>query len=259
MLWKRALFWGLMPLAAPQGLHLKRTAPRFAPAPGAREGWVGEGPTLRLLAVGDSVIDGVGCPSIEQALPGHVARQLAARHGCGVHWQAIGRTGACVGELVEEVLPRIPVAPRDLVLVSVGVNDVSGLTRTAHFRDRLHRLLDGLQSRAPGARVLLCGLPRMQHFPLLPQPLRYAAGVRAQTLDAIAADVAITREGVLHEPTTYVPRPDEFAPDGYHANAATQGAWARILVERLAGRWTPGGLDGAGTLPGMSLRPRSPA
>ncbi|MCZ8114809.1 SGNH/GDSL hydrolase family protein [Silanimonas sp.] len=239
MLWKRALFWGLMPLAAPQGLRLKRTAPRFAPAPGPREGRVGDGPPLHLLAIGDSVIDGVGCPSIEYALTGHFSRELAQVFEREVRWRALGRTGACVRELGETLLPEVPAGPWDLVLVSVGVNDVSGLTRSAAFERRLGELVEGLQSRAPNATVLLCGLPRMQHFPLLPQPLRYAAGLRAQTLDALAAGVAARRPGVLHEPTTYVPRPDEFAPDGYHANAATQGAWAAVLARRLAARWQP--------------------
>ena len=239
MLWKRALFWTLMPLAAPQGLRLKRTAPRFAPAPGPREGRTGAGAPMRLLAVGDSVIDGVGCPSVEQAFAGHFARHVAATFDREVHWQALGRTGACARELHDEVLPAVGAGAWDLVVVSVGVNDVSGLTRSAAFRARLSRLVDGLQHRAPRATVLLCGLPRMQHFPLLPQPLRFAAGVRASTLDAIAADLARTRPRVLHEPTTYVPRPDEFAPDGYHANSATQGAWAAALAQRLRARWRP--------------------
>ena len=239
MPWRRALFWGLMPLAAPQGLHLKRTAPRFAPAPGPREGRFGEGAPLHLLAVGDSVIDGVGCPSVEQALAGHFARELAGVFEREVHWRALGRTGACVRELGEALLPQVPEGPWDLVLVSVGVNDVSGLTRSATFEARLTQLVEGLRLRVPRATVLLCGLPRMQHFPLLPQPLRFAAGLRAQTLDALAARVAARQPDVLHEPTTYIPRHDEFAPDGYHANAATQGAWAAVLARRLAARWQP--------------------
>lgn len=239
MPWRRALFWGLMPLAAPQGLRLKRTAPRFAPAPGPREGRAGSGPPLHLLAVGDSVIDGVGCPSLDEALTGHFAREVATVFEREVRWHALGRTGACARELAEVVLPQVPEGPWDLVLVSVGVNDVSGLTRSVDFRARLLHLVDGLQARAPQATVLLCGLPRMQHFPLLPQPLRFAAGLRAETLDALAAEVAEQRPSVLHEPTTYVPRHDEFAPDGYHANAATQGAWAQVLARRLAARWQP--------------------
>lgn len=239
MPWQRALFWSLMPLAGPQGLRLRRTAPRFSPAPGPRAGRVGAGPPLRLLALGDSVIDGVGCPSVEHALAGQFARQLAREFGREVHWHALGRTGACVRELGQSLLPQLPHGPWDLVLVSVGVNDVSGLTRSRVFRKRLVRLVDGLLTHSPQATVLLCGLPRMQYFPLLPQPLRFAAGLRARTLDGIMAKVATSRPSVLHEPTTYVPRRDEFAPDGYHANAATQGTWAAVLAKRLAARWQP--------------------
>jgi hypothetical protein len=79
----------------------------------------------------------------------------------------------------------------------------------------------------------------MQYFPLLPQPLRWIAGLRASTLDAIAADIASRHTNVLHEPTTYTPAPHEFAPDGYHANAETQARWAGLLAQRLLARWAP--------------------
>lgn len=237
--WRRALFWGLMPIAGPQGLRLRRTAPRFAPAPGERYGTVGHGPSLNLLAIGDSVMDGVGVPHIESgfaaALSGHLAHQL----NCSVHWQVLGKTGACVREVGEHLLPEVPANDWHLIVVSVGVNDVSGLTRSAAFAERLDALVTGLQRVAPKATVLLCGLPRMQHFPLLPQPLRWIAGLRAHTLDAVAADLARRLPGVLHEPTTYTPLSHEFAPDGYHANAETQARWAGVLVERLLTRWAP--------------------
>lgn len=239
---KRALFWGLMPIAGPQGLRLKRTAPRFAPAPGPRQGRVGEGPGLRLLALGDSVIDGVGVPHTHEGFPVALAMHLSHRLACRVDWHLLGRTGACAREVGEALLPLVPDGPWDLVVISVGVNDVSGLTRSHAFAGRLEALIAGVRLRAPTATVLLCGLPRMQHFPLLPQPLRWIAGLRAETLDAIAASLAARQTGVLHEPTTYTPRPNEFAPDGYHANAATQARWAGVLAERLLARWTPAAL-----------------
>ena len=239
MPWRRALFWGLMPIAGPQGLRLKRTAPRFAPAPGEREGATGEGHTLRLLAIGDSVMDGVGVPHITRGFAAALSGHLAQRLECRVEWRVLGRTGACVREVREQLVPAVPRGAWDLVVVSVGVNDVSGLTRSAAFAARLDALVAGLRERAPTATVLLCGLPRMQYFPLLPQPLRWIAGLRAYTLDAIAAEVAARHAGVLHEPTTYMPAPHEFAPDGYHANAETQARWADVLAARLLSRWRP--------------------
>jgi hypothetical protein len=63
-------------------------------------GWITV--ALHLLAIGDSVIDGVGCPSVDQALTGHFARKLAQVYEREVRWRALGRTGACAR------VPRIP-------------------------------------------------------------------------------------------------------------------------------------------------------
>lgn len=245
MWWKRALFWGLLPIAAPQGLAARRRAPRFAPAAGPDRGRFGTGydppsdAPLRLLGLGDSIIDGVGCANHEEAFTGRVAAALAATGGRPVEWRALGRTGACAAEMVEHLLPQLDDPPPDLVVISVGVNDVSGLKRSARFRRDLGALLDGLRTRSPEALVVLCGLPQMQRFPLLPQPLRWLAGLRAQTFDAIAAELAAERGGVVHVPTLYFPEAHEFAADGYHPNAATQGRWAEVLVVKIASRVAP--------------------
>ena len=242
MWWKRALFWGLMPLAAPQGLAARRRAPRFAPASGPDHGRCepygrSDGPILRLLGLGDSIVDGVGCATHDEAFIGQLAAALAEGTGRPVEWRALGRTGACTAELLEHLLPRVEGPSPDLIAISVGVNDVSTLKRSAGFRAGLETLVDGLRERAPDATVLLCGLPPMQRFPLLPQPLRTLAGLRAQTFDALMAEVAAARDFALHEPTLYFPEPHEFAPDGYHPNAATQGRWAAVLAAKLAPRF----------------------
>lgn len=238
MWWKRSLFWMLMPLAAPQGLAARRRAPRFAPASGPKTGRAGDaesGP-LRLLAIGDSIIEGVGCSTLEEAFAGQFAAHLALATGSCVDWQALGKTGACAAEIAAALLPQVQDRSLDIIVISVGVNDVSGLKRSAGFRRDVAALLDGLRERAPNALIVLCGMPQMQRFPLLPQPLRWLAGLRAQTFDAISAQLASERPGAHHEPTAYHPAPHEFAADGYHPNAATQGLWAAELVRRLQGQ-----------------------
>jgi len=235
MWWKRTLFWGLMPLAAPQGLAARRRAPRFAPAAGpnrGRSGAAGEAP-LRVLAIGDSIIEGVGCPTLDEAFAGQFAKHLADATGRNVDWWALGQTGACAGGIARKLLPQVDDPGIDLVVISVGVNDVSALKRSARFRSDLAALLDGLRQRLPDALIVLCGLPPMQRFPLLPQPLRWLAGLRAQTFDSIGAALVASREGMHHEPTAYHPEPHEFSPDGYHPNAATQSHWAMLLVDQL--------------------------
>ncbi len=229
---RRALFWTALPLLSPQALWVRRTAPRFAPAAGERRGAAGTGSPLRLLMLGDSIIDGVGCPTLATAFPGKLAQQLAASQARRVEWQAVGQTGIRVGGIRQELVAQIDPTAFDLVVISVGVNDVTGLTRTGFWRRQLSALIvDDLQRHSPDATVLLCGLPPLHGFPLLPQPLRFVLGQRAKTLDAIGADVASGMEQVWHVPTAFEPSPDQFAPDGYHPNAESCGIWAQELTQ----------------------------
>jgi lysophospholipase L1-like esterase len=71
------IFWIVFPFLVPQALYVRKTAPRFAPAHGPAEGSVGEGEQTRLLAIGDSIIAGVGASAFSKALVGQTASALA--------------------------------------------------------------------------------------------------------------------------------------------------------------------------------------
>lgn len=227
----RPLFWLSLPLLLPQGLWLRRTARRLPPADGEPAGVVGEGPPLRLLAVGDSIVAGVGAARIEDAMPGQLARALARRER-RVEWRACGDNGARCADLLRG-LPGLPAAPADLVFVSVGVNDVTGLTTARHWERRLRALLDGLRLHSPQALIVLAGVPPMDRFPALPSPLRQAFGWRSRRLDAVGRALAARLPGVRHLPTEVPEDPAAFAEDGYHPNAAACARWATDLVAAL--------------------------
>jgi lysophospholipase L1-like esterase len=223
-------FWLALPLVLPQALQLRARATRLPPAAGPDSGAVGQGPIRRLLAFGDSIVAGTGVAQLSAAMPGQLARALAARHGVRVEWRAVGRNGWTVADLLAALdrLEGIP-AP-DWIFVSVGVNDTTALTLRRAFRLRLSRLLDALAERAPTATVLLAGVPPMRRFPALPEPLATVFGWRAAELDRIAACLARERPRVHHVPTPVPNDPAAFAADGYHPNAAACALWARAVA-----------------------------
>ena len=226
----RLLFWTLLPLTAVQGLWLARQATRLPGAAGACEGAAGDGPDYYLLAIGDSIIEGVGAGCREASLPVQFATALAARGGRRVHWRVAGASGYGIREVLGllEELPRG--APADLVLLSVGVNDVTGLSGTQQWRCNLQTLFSRIRERWPAAEVMFAGLPPMARFPLPPQPLRFALGLRASTLDRIAREVAASNPGVTHVPTRIDPRRHDFCEDGFHPSADSCTAWASELA-----------------------------
>lgn len=227
---ERAAFHALLPAIAWQGLRLRRTALRAPPAAGPARGVVGSGPTLHLLALGDSIIAGVGIDTLDHALPGRTAAALARLGSREVHWRAAGASGLRARQ-VAELLARQPAGERvEVVLVSVGVNDVTGIGSTRRWQRDLARLLDAIHAVHADALLVLAGLPPMDRFPLLPQPLGAALGIRARTFDAIARELAAARAWVLHHPTIIDSGRDTFAADGFHPGPEACARWGESLA-----------------------------
>lgn len=203
---------------------------RLPGASGERQGSIGRGDALHVLAIGDSIIDGVGAGRMEDALPVQFARALAEKMNRCVHWRVEGQTGFAIDDVIRRLADISTIEQPDIVLISVGVNDVTGLSTTSHWRSRLVVMLDLLNERWPEAQTLFAGLPPMSLFPLPPQPLRFSLGLRAATMDSIAAETIAAYPNVEHVPTRVNPGDHSFCEDGFHPSAESCTLWARELA-----------------------------
>lgn len=238
------LFWALalalLPVLALQGRHTRRTALRLPEADGPQSGTQhppggAAGTPLQLLIIGESPVAGVGVATQADGAGPAMARPLAALSGRSVHWQCHGQNGLRLAALLDRPIPEPP--PRaDLVLVMMGVNDSTGLTRLGAWRHQLHRLLDVLAQQQPGARLAFAPVPPMHRFTALPQPLRAVIGLRARLLDRALRQVA-TRRGCPVLDYGDLSDPALLAQDGYHPSAAGFTAMgerlARQAIEKL--------------------------
>jgi lysophospholipase L1-like esterase len=232
----RAAFWSLLPVTAVQGLWLRRRATRLPGAEGARHGVIGAGEEYHLLAIGDSIIDGVGTGRVESSLPVQFASELAAASGRRIYWRIEGCSGHAISNVIERLETLEHSAPVDLVLLSVGVNDVTGLSTTRGWRRSVCTLLQNIHARWPKACILFAGLPPMASFPLPPQPLRYSLGLRAATLDRIARTIIDSHPRAMHVRTRIDPSCHEFCEDGFHPSPESCTLWARELAALHTGR-----------------------
>lgn len=230
---RNTLFWGMFPFLLPQALYVRGTAPRFAPAGGPAEGSVGTGTECRLLAVGDSIIAGVGAAQLSNALVGQTAVALAKSLDCGVSWHARGVSGYKTRTVLEQLVPELPDDPVDFIIISVGVNDVTGLTRLGKWRQNLSRLHDSLKGHSPGAAVAFAGIPPMHLFPLLPQPLRSTLGMRARLFDEELETFVDGYRNAVHVPVHVEPDRQQFASDGFHPSEEGYAEFGRHMAEGL--------------------------
>ena len=184
-------------------------------ARGPSNGQVGEGSSsLLLLGIGDSIIEGLGVAHVEEALTRQLALKLHQQNSRPILWQTQGRNGDRVRDLIAR-LPLLDGVEPDLVLVSIGVNDVSHLTSVTRWQWEVTHLIAELKLRF-SAPIVFLGIPPMGQFSALPQPLRFALGVRARLLDQTLQQAAKLLSGIYWFDTASGFQAQLLARDGYH-------------------------------------------
>lgn len=223
-------FWAALPWVLPQAIWVRRQTPRFRGPSGELRGEVGEQARQRIVGIGDSIIAGVGAQASEETITAQLALCWHQSTGTPVEWVAHGKIGARTAR-IKRLAESLEQDERvSLVLISAGVNDITGLTAVDAWLADLESLVTILEQRYSQARLVLLGIPPLDVFPALPMPLRQVLGSRARYYDESARRYASTRTGLSYAAIESRPKPAEFAADGFHPSATSYAALARDIV-----------------------------
>ena len=214
-----------------QGRRVRRGILRLPEADGPRDGVAGEGPDFRLLILGDSSAAGVGARHQDQALAGQLVKRLARARR--VSWQLVAETGWTTADGAE-ALTAVESRPLDLVVIALGVNDVTTETSLASWQAQYAGILDDLCTRFGAAHVIASGMPPMGRFPALPQPLRWYLGQRAAKIDQALGELAKQRTDVTHLPLVFDLDTSAMAEDGFHPGPLVYADWAEQVASLTA-------------------------
>ena len=221
----------LGPVLLAQGKRVRRDVPVLPDPEGEREGTAGSGPPLRLLILGDSAAAGVGARTQDEALSGQLAVALAPTFQ--VRWKLLAFTGATTRDILRR-LGREPPAAYDVVVTSLGVNDVTGRRSLDTWRRQQLELIDLLRSRLGAAHIVLSALPPMHRFPALPQPLRWYVGARARDFNRVLAGLARERPGCDYLELEHGAMDvSAMASDGFHPGPPLYQLWGREAAARI--------------------------
>lgn len=205
------------------------------------------GKPIQMAVLGDSTAAGVGASSPDASMPRQVARALNRT----VYLRSFAKSGARIDDVLQDQIPQLlalwPDERPDIVLIDVGANDVTHLTRVNAFRSAYLGVLDAIPE---GPSVIVLGVPDMGSVARLPQPLRFIAGVRGGTYDNVVESMRDQNADYVNIADFTGPRfgaePDRyFAGDRYHPNDEGYRLWAETILPvlnwRLYKREHPGG------------------
>lgn len=198
-------------------------------------------PHLNYVVLGDSTAAGVGAP-YEDGIARSTERELAARYDVTMTNLAV--SGARCADVVRDQLPRAESLKPDLVLVSIGANDVTHLTFTRSMRRDIERVIARLRAANPRVAIVITGSPDMGAPPRIPRLLRPIAAWKTRSVnemfESVGRDAKVTFARIAATTGTLF-RSDRtlFAADRFHPNTRGYATWLpelnRAIAAALAG------------------------
>lgn len=229
--WARYLLLGTLgPVLWLQGRHVRRVTPRLPEPDGLRSGVAGQGPVLRLLVAGDSAAAGVGVSHQDHALCGQLVRCLSPRHT--VQWQLLATNGLDSPGLVHMLESASP-QTFDVVVISMGVNDATGLRSPREWLLWQHRLAHVVNTRFAPQLLVHSAVPPMHEFTALPQPLRWFMGRWAHEMNHHLAHALRQETRRQFHRLPVATASEGLAVDGFHPGEKGYALWAESLSQRI--------------------------
>jgi len=192
----------------------------------------GAGEPLRLIALGESTVAGVGARTHETGLAGQLALALSRDLQQSVEWAVVARSGINARKSRAELVPKLTGRQADVVMIALGVNDSIELHTARQWASEVEGLIGDVRAQVGDALVLLSGVPPLDYFPALPQPLSFVLGARSAALERASVDLVKNLKRVIYVPFRIERErcDDLFCDDGFHPSELGYTEWAEQLA-----------------------------
>ncbi|MDX2321490.1 MAG: SGNH/GDSL hydrolase family protein [Moritella sp.] len=218
------------PVIIAQGRYVKKVTPKLPEAAGERSGTTGTGQKIRLLIVGDSAAAGVGVDNQSQALSGNLVAVLAEQYQ--VDWLLLAKSGHTTLDSLQ-MLSAQPQQTFDIIVTSLGVNDVTGSLPAAAWILQQQDLITRLRQQFSCQQILITQVPPMGQFPALPQPLRRYLGARSTQFNRKLCTLVESLSDCQVIDINAELNAEDMAADGFHPGPVIYQHWAQVVADKI--------------------------
>ena len=223
----------LIPALLIQGYAVKKNTLRLPEPDGNRQGTIGAGNPLSILILGDSAAAGVGVQIQEDALLGSVLKQLKNQYE--VRYMLEATTGYSSAQIIETA-QNMPHQHFDVVITSVGVNDITQLTQPKNWIKKQQQLYSEINQKFTPHIIIASGVPPMDLFPALPNPLAWLFGQYAKGMNQALGQFVQKQQNmqwIEYDLVRFRTLNLEMAADGFHPSKEIYALWAEQIAEKI--------------------------
>jgi lysophospholipase L1-like esterase len=200
--------------------------------------------TLRVLAIGESTIAGVGVQTHEEGFTGTFAKELSHLLDVSTVWKVYARSGYTAKRMERKIIPKITENQADLIVIGLGGNDAFTLNRPWKWRMEIHSLIQSIKLKFPGAIIVFCNMPPIKEFPAFTPLIKFTVGNLVEILGDELNSVVAKHENVFYfgdkitlkgwiEKFKLKVKKKEFFSDGVHPSKLTYQTWAKDIANQV--------------------------
>lgn len=233
MLPLKLITFGLIPSLLIQGYQVKKNTLRLPEPEGMRKGCIGQGKPLSILILGDSAAAGVGVTQQQDALLGALLATL--QHDFKIQYQLEAKTGDTTLQVLERT-QKLEHQHFDVVITSIGVNDVTKLISPKKWLQQQQLFYAAIERKFTPHTVLVTGVPPMHLFPALPNPLGWLFGQYSSEMNKKLAEFVASRANyqlIQFDLAHFKALNLQMAEDGFHPSKEIYQVWAQELSNKI--------------------------
>ncbi len=197
---------------------------------------IGTGKPLRYAVVGDSTAVGQG-GDYAQGIAVLTAQHIASK-SYEVSYQNFAVSGARVNDVLTKQLSQVTAIKPDVVLIAIGANDVTHLTKMKPIEEGMQQIVAKLVELNPNVKIIITGSPQMGSVPRFPQPTKWLAERQTAKINKVFAGIAtdphVTFAHIADETgPIFKKHPEYFAQDKFHPTTTGYLIWIPTLTKAL--------------------------
>lgn len=167
----------LLPLLYFQGKKIRKETPRLPEAKNPK-GYIKNSSekTLKILAIGESTIAGVGVDFHENGFIGALAKEISDKKGVSVLWRVYAKSGYTAKLVRQRLIPKIEETNADAIVIGLGGNDAFKLNSPDLWMLQINQLIKVLKRKFPKTPIYFTNMPPIKEFPAFTKTIKFVIG-----------------------------------------------------------------------------------
>ncbi|MFY9243587.1 MAG: SGNH/GDSL hydrolase family protein [Polaribacter sp.] len=233
----------LLPIMYFQGKKIRQNVPKL---PEAREptGYLKttSEKTLKILAIGESTIAGVGVDFHENGFIGSLAKEISVEKNISILWRVYAKSGYTAKLVRKKIIPEIEDSNADIIVIGLGGNDAFKLNSPDLWMLQINQLIKSLKRKFPKTPIYFTNMPPIKEFPAFTKTIKFVIGNLVEILGERLKRKTENKENVyFNDETITLENWQErynlgddisiFFSDGVHPSKLTYQIWGKDMAK----------------------------